>query len=36
MFLVFYIWIYYEIHKNLCVEAIFSNFLLIKAVKLHG
>ena len=35
MFLVFFIWIYYEINKNLYVKAIFINFLLVKAIKLH-
>ena len=35
MFLVFFIWIYYEINQNLCIKAIFIKFLLIKAVKLY-
>ena len=32
MFLIFFIWIYNEINKNLRVKAIFVNFLLMEAV----
>ena len=32
MFLIFFIWIYNEINKNLCVKAFFINFLLFEAV----
>ena len=36
MFLIFFIWIYDEINKNLYVKAIFVNFITYRSCELDG